>query len=84
MDVIYRIEIDTSNDAFQSNDLGNLTEQEAASIEMARMLHALATEIYQQSRLVDRKLHDDNGNSCGLVKVLSYAEVRAERGKNGD
>lgn len=81
MDIIYRIEIDTSNDAFCFGVPDSLTDQEAASIEMAKILHALADEVDQQSQLTDRKLIDGNGNSCGDVKVMSYAEVRAERSK---
>lgn len=64
---IYTLKIELENDAFQAG--GDFNPEEAAAVEVGRILDELSEEINRTAELPRHGLKDVNGNSCGVAYI---------------
>lgn len=64
----YRIHINLDGDAFQAG--GDMNPDEAAAVEVGRLLDELAEHINKAAQLRVGALKDSNGNRCGSAWVI--------------
>lgn len=64
---IYTVKIELENDAFQA--AGDFNPEEAAAVEVGRILDGLSEEINKTAELPRHSLKDENGNTCGVAYI---------------
>lgn len=64
---IYTVKIELENDAFQAG--GDFNPEEAAAVEVGRILDELSEGINSTGELPRRSILDSNGNTCGVAYI---------------
>ena len=64
---IWTLKIVLENDAFQAG--GDMNPEEAAAVEVGRILDELSEAINATAELPRRSLKDANGNTCGVAYI---------------
>lgn len=69
---IWTLKIVLENDAFQAG--GDMNPDEAAAVEVGRILDQLSEHINATADLPRQSIRDANGNSCGVAYIAEKSE----------
>ncbi len=69
---IWTLKIVLENDAFQAG--GDMNPDEAAAVEVGRILDQLSEHINATADLPRQSIRDANGNSCGVCYIAEKSE----------